>query len=777
MRCQKSRRSRACAHVSPARSCLTRVLRRLSAGNNMEQRKLNPLFRLALKAGAYSAVETHLRRGESPSGRDISGMTPLMIAAANGHVSICDLLVAAGADAALADSQGRTAMDHATTNGHGFIEVLVMHTAEAPDSIADDGSDGGALTVSASQEEAPPAFLHSDNPGPHLPYAVLTSPDATGVQPDLVPGAVAHPAQATAGIEYAESAGAEYRFEQGLATDSDSGFDDTDGAIFGEPGGWLPEPPIARPQDDDRRRKAASLAQRQIAAHRRSSHDMDWSDIAFDLPASAPVLVSRSDFRSLANLLAAGLQAGELPVHEIARAIDDDCGDRAEELRPLVMRVLDDLGIASVDCVAWGRAHQSEAEGSQSDQIDAAIDLIADHLAGRGNILSSYDMAARKFDLIVRDAEERLGQRMDSALGSMSRLLSRLDQQEYEVISAQGVVGIEHPDIQTEGADEPDVEPAVVPVELGEDAAGEGTKTFWSYVRDLRDGQPEYGRERMVPRPGAVTLSSLVASASTLGEPERVTLERAVREYEHARDQLIHANLRLVISMGRKYGYSGMMPEDVIQEGNLGLMRAVDKFDFRKGFKFSTYATWWIRQAITRAIADQVRLIRVPVHMVEKFNVTRKAREVIEAGRHANATPAEIAVISGLSIAETEKVLRAEIQVEPLDAPRHHGQAGDDGLALADPRPEPAEAASLKSLSAAIARTLSDLPVKDRETVERRFGLIDDDAMTLEEVGQFFGVTRERVRQIEAKVLTKLRGHSRATILEPYALSTGLNEP
>jgi RNA polymerase primary sigma factor len=743
----------------------------------MEQSKLNPLFRLALKAGAYSAVETHLRRGASTSGRDISGMTPLMIAAANGHVSICDLLVAAGADATLADSQGRTAMDHATKNGHGFIGVLVLHTAASPDSIADDGSDGGALTFSAGQENSAHAFLESENPGQPRLHAAPTLYQTTDVQLNVVPGAVAYPAQAAARPEGAESAGAEYRFHQGLSTDRGGGFDDTDGAIFGEPGGWLPEPPISRPQDDDGRRKAASLAQRQIAAHRRSNHDKDWSDIAFDLPASAPVLVSRSDFRSLANLLAAGLQAGELPVHEIARAIDDDCGDRAQDLWPLVMRVLDDLGVAVVDCVAWGRAHESEAAGGQSDQIDAAIDLIADHLAGRGNILSSYDIAARKFDLIVRDAEERLGQRMDSALGSMSRLLSGLDKQQYEVISAQGVVGIEHPDVQTEDADETDVEPAVVPVELGEDAAEEGTKTFWSYVRDLRDGQPEYGRERMVPRPGAVTLSSLASSASTLREPERVTLERAIREYEHARDQLIHANLRLVISMGRKYSYSGMMPEDVIQEGNLGLMRAVDKFDFRKGFKFSTYATWWIRQAITRAIADQVRLIRVPVHMVEKFNVVRKAREVIEAARHANATPAEIAAISGLSIAETEKALRAEIQVEPLDAPRHLGQAGDDGLALADPRPEPAEAASLKSLSAAIAGILSDLPVKDRETIERRFGLIDDDAMTLEEVGQFFGVTRERIRQIEAKVLTKLRGHSRATILEPYALSTGLNEP
>lgn len=741
----------------------------------VEQKKLNPLFRLALRAGAKGAIETHLRRGEPLCGRDITGMTPLMIAASNGHLSICAMLVAAGADVYLIDPQGRTAMDHASANGHDDIAALVVGTLEGPDDVLGD--------VMADSATIALVGLHEATPGtPQLAKSYRGEVETDAALPvvaekmmELAPGATSHTGLVPHIYEVAETVSVEYGFDQVAVMDSDDGFDDADDSIFGGAARWLPEPAMTRPHDDVDGRQAASMAQRQIAAHRRSNHDMDWSEIEFELPAYAPVLVARNDFRCLANLLAVGLQTGQLPEYEIARAIDEDCGDRAEDLWPIVIRVLSDLGVVVVECLAWSGVFQAEVQGAQSDQIDDAMNLIADCLTGRGNVMAAYDMAARGFDLITRDAEERLGQRMDSALGNMSRLLASLGQQHWETISVVEVMSVESPEMQQLA--DPDADLLSMAPTDPHAAEEESTTDFWAYVRDLKNGQPEYGRNRMIPRPGAASVSILVASAGGLSEPDRATLEQAVLEYELARDQLIHANLRLVISMGRKYGYSGMTSEDIVQEGNLGLMRAVERFDFRRGFKFSTYATWWVRQAITRAIADQVRLIRVPVHMVEKCNVVRKARDVVEAGRDRPATPAEIAELTGWSAGEVKKVLKVETHVVPFDDPEQDGQANSSALEVVDPSQDPAEAVSLKSLTAAIAHILADFPDKDRQVVEKRFGLIDGEAMTLDEVGQQFGLTRERIRQIEAKILTKLRNTVRSSILEPYALSAHLNAP
>jgi RNA polymerase primary sigma factor len=749
-----------------------------------EQKKLNPLFRLALRAGAHTAVETHLRKGESPSGRDIAGMTPLMIAAANGHLSIWTMLIAAGADAYLTDLQGMTALDHATANGYGGIRDLMVNIPQAPKGVRfDDFATSAELdlqpldhAVSNTIEATKPLVPETGTDAAHIP--------AADTPLNMAPPTPCDEDQSQLIQRVEEMAGAEQRVDNATLMSADSDFYFAGDGVFGEPGEWLPEPAITRPQDDDDRRRAALTVQRQIATHRRSSHDMDWSDIEFDLPAAPSVAASHSEFHSLANLLAVGMQTGELSGHEVARAIDENCGDRVHDVAPLVGRLLADLGIAVVDCMAWGGASQGEASGEHSEQVDVATGLIADCLADRGNVMVSYNLAARGFDLITREAEERLGQRMDGALGSLSRHLATFDAEHWErasVVLAFVPFGTQD---EPEETDESEVS-VEQDAELNRGLAGEpdltevgeSTADFLSYVRDLRAGQPEYGRERMIPRPGAVLASTLLASAVALAGSDRAILERAIGEYEAARDQLIHANLRLVISIARKYGYCGMAPEDLVQEGNLGLMRAVEKFDFRKGFKFSTYATWWIRQAITRAIADKVRLIRVPVHMVEKHNVLNRVRDVIEGGRDRPATAAEIANLAGWSVGEARKVLGTEVWIVSLDESGPNAHGGGEALAIADDRPDPAEVASMASLAAAIKRSLAQFPNKDRKIIEKRFGLTGRDAMTLEEVGQYAGVTRERIRQIEAKVLSKLRSKVRAAIFEPYALSVHLNEP
>ena len=311
-------------------------------------------------------------------------------------------------------------------------------------------------------------------------------------------------------------------------------------------------------------------------------------------------------------------------------------------------------------------------------------------------------------------------------------------------------------DMGIEVIDESKEEPA--PVEPGSEEAEEPEELDLSVPEGVAIDDPVRMYLKEIGRVPLLTAEEEIELAKRIEQGD-----------EEAKRRLAEANLRLVVSIAKRYVGRGMLFLDLIQEGNLGLIKAVEKFDYRKGYKFSTYATWWIRQAITRAIADQARTIRIPVHMVETINkLIRVSRQLLqENGREP--TPQEIAERMDFPVERVREIMK--IAQEPVSLETPIGEEEDSHLGdfIEDQEaPAPAEAASFTLLKEQLSEVLDTLTDRERKVLSKRFGLDDGHARTLEEVGREFGVTRERIRQIEAKALRKLRHPSRSRKLKDY---------
>ena len=366
--------------------------------------------------------------------------------------------------------------------------------------------------------------------------------------------------------------------------------------------------------------------------------------------------------------------------------------------------------------------------------------------------LSAKAESKNRKTLTYTEISDRLGD-AEIDKDQMEEIYDALVGKGIEVVFESEPDDLELMEIEAEDVDDPEVEAVI--------ADNPGAKEI--------DLEATISKSIAVDDPVRMYLKEIGKVPLLTAQEEIELAKRMEAGDEYAKQKLCEANLRLVVSIAKKYVGRVMLFLDLIQEGNLGLIKAVDKFDWTKGYKFSTYATWWIRQAITRSIADQARTIRIPVHMVETINkLIRVSRQLLqEEGREP--TPDEIAAEMGISVEKVREILK--IAQEPVSLETPIGEEEDSHLGdfiPDDDAPAPAEAAAFSMLKEQLVDVLGTLTEREQKVLKLRFGLEDGRARTLEEVGKKFDVTRERIRQIEAKALRKLRHPTRSKKLKDY---------
>ena len=383
----------------------------------------------------------------------------------------------------------------------------------------------------------------------------------------------------------------------------------------------------------------------------------------------------------------------------------------------------------------------------EKKQVNADMTEGVEEMESQGKTLKTEaEKNARMDDLVAKGKKGKLSENdLDEALEEMEYDIDSLDKL-YESLEDSGI-----PLPELSGTEMSEIENEV------------------EQFGNSENMQRILEQEGLVDDPVRLYLKEIGRVPLLTSDREHELAERMAEGDVEAKKALVEANLRLVVSIAKRYVGRGMFFLDLIQEGNLGLMKAVDKFDYTKGYKFSTYATWWIRQAITRAIADQARTIRIPVHMVETIHkVSRYSRQLLqEYGREATAE--EIGEKMGMSADKVREIMK--IAQDPVSLETPIGEEEDSHLGdfiQDEDTPAPADAASQTILREVIERELHTLTPREEHVIKLRFGLYDGRTRTLEEVGQEFNITRERIRQIEAKALRKLRHPSRARHLKGF---------
>jgi RNA polymerase primary sigma factor len=743
---------------------------------------------MAVVTGVERAVQIHIDRGDNLNARDEKGQTPLMLAAARDKAAICRLLLAAGADAGLREPSGRDALDIARAAG-ALDAVSVLEAACNP--LPTDWN--GAVELMGAVEPRNDASDAENGYANDQSVAAVVKSCASTPQGALI------------------------------AVDDDSGFD---------LGGWEAEEYQAPPESDTILALAAVEVQTAITLHRPIDTSADWDDFDAILPDRATPLPRADDAEArerLRMVLLRAIREGSVPHAAIEDLTSGDDGEPNAEACVLLVMVVNDLGAETDERFEYSSPHESfevfVAPDEKQDEVDVIADALVfvDELATRHNEpLRLYQRDFQREALLTAEAEVALGQAMERGIDKAIDALAAWPSGVAATLEAARQVAKGAKPLRSMSAGRHTEPREVQPLPTAEiDAETEVDVEFEALATEGESGGPEDEAESQ-PELEAIAstdelaefcanaellaglsvdanqnadawpkcrgaLASLglargflmeLADSGLVGEPDSArAFGQAMRTYRRARDRMTVANLKLVNSIAKKYLFSGQPLDDLLQEGNIGLIKAVDRFDWRRGFKFSTYATWWIRQQVGRFVADKGMTIRLPVHVYEKTQRIAQAARAFELRHGHEPTHEEVAALVDLPVRKIEVLSRMSQEPLPL-----HELSDVDALIAIHAREQfavcdPIECVEELQLRQSVDDFLSTLKPKEENILRMRYGIGVPDSLTLEEVGAQLGVTRERIRQIEAKAIGRLKHPARlARFMTELGIATAPNE-
>lgn len=741
-----------------------------------EGSSLDPLLKMAVLSGVYAAVRSQLERTTHINATDEAGRTSLMLAAARGHEEVCRLLLDSGADPDLRDAKGEDALEIALRVGRPAIVALLRDRIRS-----------------------------------RTPYEIV---DADGPTPYY---------QAEVGSSVAEASPVEIPFDLSK---------------------WEEEQPSSIPPSDDECAASATALQQSISAHIPIDSDENWDEIEINLPDSQAVdwwQANGVDWTAVHSIFLIGLRDGAVPIQLIADAAcnaDDICD--AEFMSQLTL-VLNEVGI-DVEEGAWSFAQAFDDDGT-TEAADAGHVLLADDAVNyletiasdANNPLTLYLRELNSEKRLSHEEEVTLGEEMETGRddlmaalaqcpSAIAKLLTVAAEIERGETPASAMVEIDAPAFldQDRPSHASDAENAIGDSadEDGEGDTGSAPSPpvdFTAKIEAIRklsselskgdSGASIAGVEAMRDslRNLRLTWSFLRSTTNFVGRFHPVAdsyaaISSAFAKAERARHRMTEANLKLVVWIAKRYAEKGLPLTDLIQEGSIGLMRAIDKWDYRRGLRFSTYATWWIRQSVSRALSDQARAVRVPVHMVEFYNKVDRVRQRIESsGSRADAT--EIAERLSVSAEKVTRALSLWPEIVPIDVSFGEPDSIAVGELISDGTLGTEDCAVQAALRKSLGQCLTILTARESEILRLRFGFHDGvqreparaaaglglegdktrklpstavsrlgnrGEHTLEEIGDAYGITRERIRQIETKALGKLGYPPSCEQLRPY---------
>lgn len=780
--------------------------------------KLNPLLRLAVVSNALTALNFHIQRGDDLNGKDNLGYTPLILATFRKNTEAVKLLLKAGADPTIVDQSGKNAMTYAALS-HCTDIVDLLNEYINKDAIPESET-SNAVTKSCNSVPSRPIdnlsrCQESDSSGRlgealadsylclqssdsvTIPRIVCSPIDDVNVIPDKANRELDtrdHECLTHEDFAAIELQSTEARVAENFQVDSSIYASETkpsqtlldDFQIDGVPfeadftDDWEPEQDSVAPVGDEQVLQSVKNIHQAIGRHQVLDRDNDWDDIDLYLPERSALLETGNIDESFTAFFLQAVNLGSVSEMDVIERCLNLDGTRNIESERTITAVIGEIGSIVGDYIGLYATDDYLEYATSEDKslVDEAKEFLTE-LASNFNEPFRFYAKDVRGKLLEAEEEIALGKQMEdswrNALSALARWPEGLDVL-FETAEkvARGELEVRFvsrgAELQVDTESDDYITDEVLSLdEEFEDGSQTVSSAFIAAVTSLRqsNGNLEFSLnildEMRLSRQFLFNLSKCKTLCSAYDD-----FTTALGSYIQARERMIQSNLRLALSIAKKYSKSTLPLDDLIQEANIGLIKAVERYDWRRGFRFSTYATWWIRQQVTRGIADTERTVRAPVHVQEKARKLIRERAEIQSKNGIIERDIDTAQRNGISLSYTWQLLNMFDGAESLDNKVFLEDFLEMEQLVESDLLNPEQQTIYVSMCSSIHNMLQEFDARSREIIISRFGLFESNEMTLEEVGQSFGVTRERIRQIESKVMNKLFNRERKGILAPF---------